>query len=110
MGHVVVVVETNGHRTWLINFINTFCMLCQSAGTSMAPRGEAMRYLSNDILYATSFRRADMTTPVRAVKIPDSVPEPESAEDLARAIFRDADRKLDERLAAKRKAQRGSQT
>ena len=32
----------------------------------------------------------------------DSKPLPESAEDLARAIFRDADRKLAEKLAAKK--------
>ncbi|MDD9994145.1 MAG: hypothetical protein OXS35_00145 [Dehalococcoidia bacterium] len=37
----------------------------------------------------------------RAVKIPDHVPDPESAEDLARAIFRDADRKLAAKRAAK---------
>ena len=50
------------------------------------------------------FRSADTmtTTRQRAVKIPDHIPDPESAEDLARAIFRDADRKLEAKLAAKR--------
>ena len=33
---------------------------------------------------------------------PASKPPPESAEDLARAIFRDADRKLAEKLAGKK--------
>ena len=41
--------------------------------------------------------------PVRAVHLPDNTPEPESPEDLARAMFRQADRKLSDKQAAKRK-------
>ena len=41
-------------------------------------------------------------SPKSQTSTPVSKPPPESAEDLARAIFRDADRKLDEKLAAKK--------
>ena len=39
----------------------------------------------------------------KAVRIPDYAPLPAGPEDLARAIFRDADRKREARLAAERK-------
>ena len=38
-------------------------------------------------------KRQQARTKQRAVRIPDSTPMPSSAEDLARAIFRKADRK-----------------
>ena len=42
---------------------------------------------------------------LKPIVIPDSMPLPESAEDLARGLFRDADIKLEKKLAdAKRKA------
>lgn len=41
-------------------------------------------------------------SPKRQTSIPKSKPPPESAEDLARAIFRDADRKLAKKLAGKK--------
>ena len=38
----------------------------------------------------------------RPVRIPDTKPDPTSPEDLARAIFRDADRKLAAKLGDKK--------
>ena len=38
----------------------------------------------------------------RAVRIADDTPLPSSAEDLAQAIFRDADRKLTKKLKAQK--------
>ena len=41
-------------------------------------------------------------SPKSQTSTPASKPPPESAEDLARAIFRDADRKLAEKLAGRK--------
>ena len=46
--------------------------------------------------------RAESNVEKTAINTPASKTPPESAEDLARAIFRDADRKLAEKLAGKK--------